>query len=153
MKLCVQLLAALGCVVLFAGCAGDVPISLQATIPHTRAVEQRAITLTTFFEFNPSHVSPRYHLPAGRYMAAYEDQSGVYFSAPSKIIEKRIVGTFELEGGLYLPKGPQPRLRVYCALNPGSGGPWQKFDLPPAFLAAEGRFFFIQPPLPHSSNT
>jgi hypothetical protein len=122
-------------------------IGFRAKLPKTPAAEQRTIILKTYFEFNPSHVSPRYRLPAGEYRATAEDEHGIYFAAPEKLIQKRIVGIFEYEGGLYWAKGRHPRLKFYCSMDPGGGGPWDVFDLPPEFSEAEGRTFFVEPPL------
>jgi hypothetical protein len=138
------LLVGAGCYTNFTG------TGLQARLPTTPAAEQRSVTLNTFFAFNPSHFSPRYRLPAGRYQAAFEDEHFIYFPAPAKLREVRMgFASFEYDGGLYLVKGPHRRWGLYCSMDIGGGGPWQKFDLPAEFLAAEGRTFFIEPPLAH----
>ena len=129
------------------GCADTAPIGLKISIPHTPAQQRRVITLANYFEFNPSHVSPRYHLPAGRYVATYEDANDINFPAPSKIQEKRIVGTFDLDGGLYLTKSTPHQLRVYCETQPGGFSPFETYPLPNEFLAAQGRYWSIEPPL------
>lgn len=43
-------------------------------------------------------------LPAGDYRATLEDSKGYYFAAPAKLIRNDTVG-WQLDGGLYLPKG------------------------------------------------
>ena len=134
-----------GCLLL-AGCAEEnLHIFWRDPIARTRTTERRTITLTDSFEFCPAHVTPRYRFPAGRYVATYEDQDGIYFPAPAKIIEKRVGVSFECDGGLYRSKGPSPRWRAYFTYH-GSGDIVETADLPQAFVTAEGRLFFVQPP-------
>lgn len=66
----------------FSNCTDSGAFGLKTSLPDGRAQEQRTITLANYYEFNPSHTSPRYHLPAGRYVATYEDANGTYFPAP-----------------------------------------------------------------------
>lgn len=134
-------------ILVLASCADTGAIGLRTGIPHTPAQQKRTITLTNYFEFNPSHVSPRYHLPAGQYVATYEDANAIYFPAPSKIKEKRIVGTFDLAGGLYLTKSVPHQLRVYCEFQPGGFSPYETFAVPSEFVAGQGHYWSIDPPL------
>lgn len=144
----IGLVAALGIGILAGtGCADSGPVGLKWAVPRTPAQQQRRIVLMNYFEFNPSHTSPRYHLPAGRYVAGYEDNNAIYFPAPGKILEKRLIGTFPLDGGLYLTKSPPHQLRLYCAMQPGESNPIETFPLPSAFLNAEGRYWSVEPPL------
>lgn len=51
-------------------------------------------------------------LPAGEYRVTLEDDKGYYYSAPAKLIRNDTVG-WQLDGGLYLPKGSATPTHYY----------------------------------------
>ena len=51
-------------------------------------------------------------LPAGDYRATLEDNGGYYYAAPAKLIRNDTVA-WQLDGGLYLPKGSTAPTHYY----------------------------------------
>jgi hypothetical protein len=58
-------------------------------------------------------------LPAGRYTPVFEDESGVYFQSPGKILTSDFVGVTLLDGGLYLRRDNAPGVWYYAILDQG----------------------------------
>ena len=79
-----------------------------------RAQDVRVI-LSSPFSFK--HLLVTYTIPAGRYDPAWEDDSGVYFQAPGKILASDIVTPFLYDGGLYFRTNGPAEIDAYVLVR------------------------------------
>ena len=101
---------AAACLIALLGCQSSLrPVSDRSKLRGDRADELR-LFLAAPFSFR--HGLDTYTVPAGRYAAAMEDDSGVYFRAPAEIFAySPLAAASVYSGGLYLPlDGSSPAL-------------------------------------------
>jgi hypothetical protein len=59
------------------------------------------------------------HFPAGLYVLDSEDPKGYYYRAPRKIVQRSFSGGLGREGGIFVSKQDQRRLRGYVIMPGG----------------------------------
>ena len=59
------------------------------------------------------------HFPAGLYVLDSEDHKGYYYQAPRKIVQRSFSGRFGRDGGIFVSKQDQRRLRGYVIMPYG----------------------------------
>jgi hypothetical protein len=59
------------------------------------------------------------HFPAGLYVLDSEDPKGYYYRAPRKIVQRSFSGGLGREGGIFVSKQDQGRLRGYVIMPGG----------------------------------
>jgi hypothetical protein len=73
-----------------------------------------------------------YTYPAGEYRPAYQDDAGIYYEAPSKIImNERFFGAIPLrgkpmEGGIFLDRNNPGQAQIYGVVPANEGGEIQR---------------------------
>jgi hypothetical protein len=76
------------------------------------------VTVVLAAPFSFKYFLSTYTLPADRYMPAFEDDSGAYFAAPSKIVRSHIFAApFLHEGGLYFRTDGSNRIDAYVVVR------------------------------------
>lgn len=95
---------------LIAGCASLSPLSPQTSI-EGKPVAQVALQVEQPFTFRPAMYSLT--MPAGRYVPAFEDASGVYFRSEQQITSSTIIGGQVRDGGLYVSKASWSSVQAY----------------------------------------
>ncbi len=58
-------------------------------------------------------------MPAGRYVASYEDENGYYYTAPHKIPVRDTFFSSLNDGGLFLKKGLKKPDHIFILTNEG----------------------------------
>ena len=100
----VKLIITLGLAsLLITGCTSLQPISTKPP--------ESAIVLKSTAKFSGFLCS--FEFPAGEYHPLYEDDGGYYFQAPSKVISKKLLGDFMLDGGLYVVRNSSEPTKWY----------------------------------------
>lgn len=101
--------------VTLSACSSVRPITGHPIIGGKKA---EAVVLAAPFSFQ--HLLVTYTLPAGRYLPAMEDDSGVYFEAPRKILASEVLtaSAFFYDGGLYFrTHGGLPEIDEYVLVR------------------------------------
>lgn len=96
-------------------CASVRPITDQARIGG-RPAKHVVVVLNAPFSFQ--HLLVTYTLPPGRYVATMEDDSGVYFEAPRKILAaEALAAPFFFDGGLYFRTDGRAEIDQYVIVR------------------------------------
>ncbi len=67
-----------------------------------------------------SKISPgTLHFPVGRYVLDSEDGNGYYYRAPRKIVQRSFSGGYPRDGGIFVSKRDQRKLRGYVIMPGG----------------------------------
>jgi|SRR5579859_164310 len=80
-------------------CATYRPISSDRSLNGV-PVTDLVVVLEKPYSFRPGYVMNT--LPAGIYRPAFEDDNGVYFQCPTKVIIEDVVGSTVHDGGVYI---------------------------------------------------
>jgi hypothetical protein len=59
------------------------------------------------------------HFPIGRYVLDSEDGNGYYYRAPRKIVQRAFAGGYPRDGGIFVSKRDQRKLRGYVIMPGG----------------------------------
>jgi hypothetical protein len=113
---------------ILSGCAGTTfrpPSGKIGGIPATKA---KAV-LRTQQEFKMASIT--FILPAGNYRAAFEDESGIYFEAPSKVIMRENFLGMKIpdkpfDGGIFLERSAPQTAKIYTVVPANEGGEIQR---------------------------
>jgi hypothetical protein len=86
--------------------------------PHPRAVGEAAATnAPTFIELRREVRANTLHFPAGVYTLSSSDKIGYYYRAPRKIMQHGAGSSFPRDGGIFVSKRNQAKLRGYVYLG------------------------------------
>lgn len=83
-----------------------------------------------------------YYLPPGIYEAESEDADGVFFKAPQGAKSLSLLGSVDVDGGIYLPKIGRKHVRGYAYLGVLVGH--SHYILPDDFFATYGKNWGIK---------
>jgi hypothetical protein len=123
------LLLSLGAILLV-GCAGTVVRPPSGTIGGIPAPKSKVVLRQQQEIKMASNV--RYVLPAGDYRPAVEDETGVYYEAPSKVIMNENFLGMNLrgrpfDGGIFLERNNPQVAKIYLMVSATSGGEIQRW--------------------------
>ena len=94
---------------LFAGCGGT--------------DRRQPVTSTTsappFIELISNTSAGTIHFPRGRYSLETQDQNGYYYRAPAKLYQHSFGGSYGHDGGIFVSKRDQRKLRGYVMMPGG----------------------------------
>lgn len=100
---------------------GAVALSLLTACggnPHPRAVSDTATTnVPAFIELRREVRANTLHFPAGVYALSSSDKIGYYYRAPRKIMQHGAGSSFPRDGGIFVSKRNQAKLRGYVYLG------------------------------------
>ena len=100
---------------LVGSCTSIRPMTERSQI-EGRPAQRLVIVLDRPFSFK--HLLSTYTLPAGGYVPTLEDDSGVYFVAPSKIVGSEILAaSFLYDGGLYFRTDGSKQIEAYVVVR------------------------------------
>lgn len=111
----------LGLIVVTAGCSTLRPISAARTLDGQPANQVRVV-LSEPYTFTPGLVD--HTLPAGTYTPVFEDDDGVYFQSPSKLLLGDVTGPTLHDGGLFFERGESTRAYDYMVIH-GQHSNWR----------------------------
>ena len=94
-------------VLLFAGCGGT---------DRRRPIASSATTAPPFLELRSNISAETIHFPRGLYSLESEDQHGYYYRAPAKVYQHSFGGSYGREGGIFVSKRNQRKLRGYVIM-------------------------------------
>jgi hypothetical protein len=78
-----------------------------------RLARQVVLVVPTRYAFKLGWLE-RYELAAGRYTATMEDDEGVYFQSPEKVVVSILgLGTRTVDGGVYVARGHPDKATLY----------------------------------------
>ena len=95
---------------LFAGCGGT---------DRRRPVTPSATTAPPFIELRSNASASTIHFPRGLYRLESEDQHGYYYRAPGKVYQHSFGRGYGHEGGIFVSKRDQRKLRGYVIMAAG----------------------------------
>jgi hypothetical protein len=72
-----------------------------------------------FIELGSETSATTIHFPQGLYSLDSEDQHGYYYRAPGKVYQRSFSGRLPYEGGIFVSKRNQKKLRGYVVLPGG----------------------------------
>jgi hypothetical protein len=107
----IAIAAGLGAVLLLVGCGGSdrrQSINPAGTTSAPRAVELRSETSAGTL-----------HFPRGLYLLDSEDSLGYYYRSPGKIYQRSFSGGLPHDGGIFVSKRDQRKLRGYVIMPSG----------------------------------
>jgi hypothetical protein len=86
--------------------------------PHPRAVNNAAATdMPAFIELRREVRANTLYFPAGPYALSSSDRIGYYYRAPRKILQHAAGSSFPRDGGIFVSKRNQTKLRGYIYLG------------------------------------
>ena len=87
---------------------------------HFRATNAAATTSTPpYLELRTEHSVGTLHFPRGVYVLDAVDDKGYYYRAPRKIVQHSFSGSLSRNGGIFVAKRDQGKLRGYVILASG----------------------------------
>ena len=87
---------------------------------HFRATNAAATTSTPpYLELRSEHSVGTLHFPRGVYVLDAVDDKGYYYRAPRKIVQHSFSGGLQHDGGIFVAKRDQGKLRGYVILPSG----------------------------------
>jgi len=95
---------------LFTGCGGT---------DRRRPVSPSATTAPRFIELRSAISTGTIHFPAGLYSLETEDSNGYYYRAPVKVYQRSFGGAVKHDGGIFVSKRNQQKLRGYVIMPGG----------------------------------
>jgi hypothetical protein len=106
-----MIIAALSVTVLFTACGGT---------DRRHSVDQAATrSAPPYLELRSNTSVATLHFPRGVYVLDSEDGNGYYYRAPQKIRERSFYGGLPHEGGIFVSKRNQRKLRGYVIMPYG----------------------------------
>lgn len=103
--------AALLAAFLLAGCGGT---------DRRHAIDPAGTTSTPpYLQLRSKTSAGTLHFPAGLYVLDSEDHKGYYYRAPRKIVQRSFSGGLGRDGGIFVSKQDQRRLRGYVIMPGG----------------------------------
>ncbi|MFZ1219827.1 MAG: hypothetical protein WAO00_11065 [Chthoniobacterales bacterium] len=107
----ILIIAALGASFLLTACGGN---------DRRQAVNSAATrSAPTYLELNADTSAGTLHFPRGVYVLDSEDRNGYYYRAPQKIRERSFYGGRPHDGGIFVSKRNQKKLRGYVIMPYG----------------------------------
>ena len=97
-------------VMAFSGCGGT---------DRRHAVNPAATTAARFLELRADTSAGTIHFPRGLYSLDTEDGKGYYYRAPVKVYERGFGGRYPRDGGIFVSKRNQRKLRGYVIMPYG----------------------------------
>src|SRR5688500_10080793 len=115
---------------LVAGCAGTVVRPPSGTIGGIPAPKSKVVLHQE--QEVKTHLNLSFVLPAGEYRPAVEDENGIYFEAPSKVIMKEVFLGMNLRGkpfggGIFLERSNPQVAKIYLMVPANEGGEIQRW--------------------------
>jgi len=115
--------------IVLGGCAGTPLNPPSGTIGGITAAKSKVVLRQQQLVRMRGNVD--YVYPAGDYRPAYEDEAGVYYEAPSKIIMKENFLGLKLpgkpmEGGIFLERSNPKQAKIYGVIPRDQGGEIQR---------------------------
>jgi len=96
--------------VVFAGCGGT---------DRRQPVTSSATTAPPFIELRSNTSAGTIHFPRGLYSLETQDQHGYYYRAPGKVYQHSFGGSYGHDGGIFVSKRDQRKLRGYVMMPGG----------------------------------
>lgn len=98
-------------VLLLTGCGGT---------DRRRSISPTGTTsLPPYLELRSKISAGTLHFPTGRYVLDSEDGNGYYYRAPRKIVQRSFSGGYPRDGGIFVSKRDQRKLRGYVIMPGG----------------------------------
>ena len=94
----------------FCGCGGS---------DRRRPVNPAATTAARFLELRAETSAGTIHFPRGLYSIDTEDRNGYYYRAPGKVYQRSFSGRYPRDGGIFVSKRDQRKLRGYVIMPSG----------------------------------
>ena len=98
-------------VLLLTGCGGT-----DRRHPVTPAASR---SVAPFIELHSDTSANTIHFPRGLYTLDSEDQNGYYYRAPGKVYQRSFGGGVKYDGGIFVSKRNQRKLRGYVIMPAG----------------------------------
>lgn len=87
---------------------------------HFRTTSAAETTSTPpYLELRSAISTSTLHFPAGLYVLDAVDDKGYYYRAPRKIMQRSFSGGYPHDGGIFVAKHDQGRLRGYVIMSSG----------------------------------
>jgi hypothetical protein len=83
------------------------------------SVNPAATTAARFVELHADTSAGTIHFPRGLYSLDSEDGNGYYYRAPGKVYQRSFSGRYPLDGGIFVSKRNQKKLRGYVIMPGG----------------------------------
>jgi hypothetical protein len=84
-----------------------------------QSVNPAATTAPPFIELLSDTSAGTIHFPRGRYLLDSEDNNGYYYRAPGKVHQRSFSGSLPHDGGIFVSKQNQRKLRGYVIMPSG----------------------------------
>lgn len=84
-----------------------------------RPVNPAATTAPRFIELRSDTLAGTIHFPRGLYSLESEDHHGYYYRAPVKVYQRSFAGRLPRDGGIFVSKRNQRKLRGYVIMPSG----------------------------------
>ena len=84
-----------------------------------RPVNPAATTAPGFVELLADTSAGTIHFPRGLYVLDTEDHNGYYYRAPQKVYQRAFAGRYPRDGGIFVSKRNQRKLRGYVIMPGG----------------------------------
>ena len=97
-------------VMTFSGCGGT---------DRRHAVNPARTTAARFLELRSETSAGTIHFPRGLYSLDTEDGNGYYYRAPGKVYQRSFSGRYPRDGGIFVSKRNQRKLRGYVIMPGG----------------------------------
>jgi hypothetical protein len=97
-------------VLLASGCGGT---------DRRQRINPAATTAARFIELLSNTSAGTIHFPRGLYSLDSEDQHGYYYRAPGKVYQRSFSGGLPHDGGIFVSKQDQRKLRGYVVMPAG----------------------------------
>ncbi len=95
---------------LLAGCGG---------IDRRHPINSASTTVPRFVELRSEASAATIHFPRGLYSLDSEDQHGYYYRAPGKVYQRSFPGRVARDGGIFVSRRNQRKLRGYVVMPAG----------------------------------
>ncbi len=118
--------ALIGLMGILTACGSLRPLSTSRTLDGYLA-KDIVVVLSDPYTFKPGLV--KHSLPMGTYTPSMEDDEGVYFQAPSKLLIEDFIRPRLYDGGLFFKDGVSTKVYEYFVMNDRATK--VKMDLPP----------------------
>ena len=106
-----------------AGTIGAIILSIIVTgcggTDRRTPVNPAATTAAPFLELRRNTSAATIHFPRGIYSLDTEDRNGYYYRAPTKVYEHSFGGGYPHDGGIFVSKRDQRKLRGYVIMPGG----------------------------------
>ena len=104
------IVACLGTALLFSGCGGT---------DRRRSINPASTVTAPYLELRADISAGTVHFPRGVYVLDSEDGHGYYYKAPRKIQQRSFAGAYPREGGIFVSRRSQKKLRGYVIMPYG----------------------------------